>query len=141
MQPKPLLRIIIILLLLFPAVPAFLPAESLGAPGGDAPLLDRFVAGGMILGSPAIGRGGTVLFAADNRYLYAIHPDGSEKWRYDLREKATGILSVNLDGTAYAVTADGGVSAVNDAGGRVWKLFGGGGFSHEPGIDDGGSLT
>jgi outer membrane protein assembly factor BamB len=41
-----------------------------------------FTTGGQILSSPAIGADGTVFFASLDGNLYALQPDGSERWRF-----------------------------------------------------------
>src|SRR5690606_39444504 len=41
-----------------------------------------FQTGGNIESSPAVGLSGVVFVGSDDGYLYAINPDGTEKWSF-----------------------------------------------------------
>jgi hypothetical protein len=47
-------------------------------------MLWRYGAGGVLSSAPAIGTDGVIYFASYDRQLYALNPDGSEKWRRPL---------------------------------------------------------
>ena len=78
-----------------------------------------FQPGGGIACSPAIGPGGIIYFGAGDGNLYAVNPDGSEKWRFPLDTSASS-PAVALDGTIYVGAADGKVYAVNPDGSKKW---------------------
>lgn len=73
---------------------------------------------------PAIGPDGTIYHSAE-RYLYAINPDGTQRWRYQFAQFFGGgttspVLGPN--GVIYAGDNNGDVHAVNAATGvRVWR--------------------
>jgi outer membrane protein assembly factor BamB len=72
--------------------------------------------------SPAISADGTIYLAASDEYVYAINPDGSEKWRF-LRG-GSGLVSsspaIGADGTVY-VGDDGPLFyAINPDGSQKW---------------------
>jgi outer membrane protein assembly factor BamB len=52
--------------------------------------------------SPAIGADGTIYFGANDRCLYALNPDGSQKWSYQISGQI-GISSpaISADGIIY----------------------------------------
>ena len=58
--------------------------------------------------SPAIGADGTIYIGSWNNYLYALNPDGSEKWKYLTNARfAMSSPAIGLDGTVYFGTDDG----------------------------------
>lgn len=84
----------------------------------------RFVTGGPVVGLPAVDSGGTIYFAAADRYLYAVARNGSMKWRTDLSKRPSGILIVGADGTIYTGLEDGRLIAVNKDGQPIWEFAG-----------------
>ena len=65
--------------------------------------------------SPAIGRDGTI-YVADWDTLYAIKPDGTERWRFNTENVIGSVDSspaIGSDGTIYIGTYDGVLQAVN----------------------------
>ncbi|NIN10723.1 MAG: PQQ-binding-like beta-propeller repeat protein, partial [Gemmatimonadales bacterium] len=57
-----------------------LAAESSGEPGSVAWL---YQTGGRV-SSPAIGADGTVYVESGDMNFYALNPDGTEKWHFDM---------------------------------------------------------
>lgn len=74
----------------------------------------KFETGNRIESSPAVGRNGTVYVRSIDDYLYAVNPDGSEKWHYpaDWRSYQEISPAIGPDGTVY-VTTDQHILAIN----------------------------
>jgi outer membrane protein assembly factor BamB len=89
----------------------------------DGTLRWKYDTGSYVSGPPAIGADGTIYFPS-NYYLYALHPDGSLKWR--LADRAAYPLgsapAVGADGTIYANTNDGVLHAIRPNGTLRWKF-------------------
>ena len=76
--------------------------------GPETPILDwKFMTGSIIESSPAIGEDGTIYFGCVDSYLYAINPDGTEKWKYLTGYWITlSSPAINDDGTIYISSFD-----------------------------------
>lgn len=83
--------------------------------------------------SPSIASDGTIYIADHAGYLYAVNPDGTEKWRLQLDEpEFNETYSVNLstrsspaiasDGTIYLTFLDQHLHAINPDGTEKWKF-------------------
>ena len=81
----------------------------------------RFVTGGQMVGTVAYESGGTGYFAAEDRYLYALDPNGRMVWRTDLGRRPAGSVIVGVDGTIYVTLDDGDLLALNRDGGLIWR--------------------
>jgi outer membrane protein assembly factor BamB len=74
--------------------------------------------------TPAIGADGTIYVGATNDYLYAINPDGTEKWSIEYGTWTASATAIGPDGTIYfsGETSTGGVLlAVNPNGTEKWR--------------------
>ena len=73
----------------------------------------RFSTGDSIHSSPSIGADGTIYFGSDDNHLYALNPDGTQKWRF-----STGIIfsspAIGADGTIYFGSGDNSFFALID---------------------------
>ncbi len=92
--------------------------------------------------SPAVGSDGTVYFASQDQYVYAIRANGTELW-----ERATGnsvdIASpaIGSDGTVYVGSDDGFLYALNGSTGiRKWRFAADTGISSTPAIGADGTI-
>lgn len=65
-----------------------------------------------IVSSPAVGAEGTVYVGSMDGYLYAINPDGSQKWAFQTAGQLNSSPAIGLDGTIYAMSDDGFLYAV-----------------------------
>lgn len=82
------------------------------------------------LGQPAVAPDGTVFFGApDNResydyQLYAVNPDGTEKWHWENHLAMPSTPAVSADGTVYFGQYDPGsyVTALNPDGSERWQF-------------------
>ncbi len=95
-------------------------------PGGQ--LRWKFTAAGGtgIKGQLALGKSGTIYFGSGAR-LYAVNPNGTEKWHYDTDAANTwvsqvGAPVVDADERIYFTTrTEGAIYAVDRNGDRLWK--------------------
>ncbi len=81
-----------------------------------------FETGRSIKSSPAVCVDGTVYLAPQDDYVYAINPDGSEKWRFDRSAGGGGESSpaIGGDGTIYVGSASSFFYAINPNGTEKW---------------------
>jgi outer membrane protein assembly factor BamB len=77
---------------------------------------------------PAIGADGTIYVGSDRGYLYAISPDGKEKWRFDAGYSIRSSPAIGADGTIYVGAAyrsdgsDGYLYAISPDGKEKWRF-------------------
>jgi len=91
--------------------------------------------------TPVIDNEGTVYFGCNDRYLYAIYPNGMEKWKY----KTGGLIlgsspAINEDGTIYVGSWDGKLYAINSNGTLRWRFNSGDIIPSSPVIADDGTI-
>ncbi|MBW3621979.1 MAG: PQQ-binding-like beta-propeller repeat protein [Armatimonadetes bacterium] len=82
----------------------------------------EFKAGGIMWG-PVVGRDGTLYAPSNDGFLYAINPDGSQKWTFPLEngKAAPGQHAViGSDGTIYATGSS--LFAVTPDGKEKWRF-------------------
>ena len=89
-------------------------------------------AAGAIVSSPTLGPDGTIYFgleigaansAATAGRMYALNPDGTEKWTFDTDDWVDASALVGSDGTVYFGSWDGTFYALNGETGQVkWTL-------------------
>ncbi len=77
-----------------------------------------------IPGSPTIDKDGTIYIASRDQYLFAISPDGTEKWKFPIGVAFDSWSSplIGSDGTVYMTSArpKGGLYAINPDGTEKW---------------------
>lgn len=99
---------------------------------------------GVLQGSPAIAADGTIVSSSDAGFLFAIRPDGTEKWSFDLGAPTRSSPAIGSDGTIYVGVGDGTLKAVDADGGLRWSFSvssGQAGRIHSsPAIDDKGNI-
>ena len=91
--------------------------HSWGEDGSDAKTLG-------VGGDVAIGKDGT-LYAGTDRF-YAMNPDGSNKWTFEIPKNPNGINmdsvpAISADGTIYFGVSTGNLYALNPDGSLKWK--------------------
>lgn len=111
-------------LLLLLLLPCAVPATKAAADAGDSVPLWTFVAPGEIVGSPAYGRTGLLLFAAEDRRLYALDGDGLLQWRHDLRRMPHTGPAIGRDGMVYLGLSPNRIRAVEPSGRHRWTIAG-----------------
>ncbi len=70
-----------------------------------------------------IGKDGTIYLASADRNLYAINPDGNEKWRH--YAGSTPIVTnpaIDEDGNIYIAPNDGTIQAISPNGEKKWSI-------------------
>jgi outer membrane protein assembly factor BamB len=82
---------------------------------------------------PVIAEDGTIYFGSHDGYLYAVNPDGTEKWKFQIGEpiwdsnyggqfKSTmATPAIAKDGTIYAFASSHNLIAVNPDGTEKWR--------------------
>ncbi len=88
--------------------------------------------------SPAVGTDSTIYVGA-NRYLYAVRPDGSLKWRDSLLARIQSCPAVANESTLYVVAGAGLYCVDTDSGVRWRKSIGGSNYC-SPAVDAEGSV-
>ena len=66
-----------------------------------------------IVGSPSVGKDGTIYVGSMDGKLHAIAPDGTEKWAVKTRGQLNSSPAIGADGTVYAMSDDGYLYAVH----------------------------
>jgi outer membrane protein assembly factor BamB len=100
---------------------------------------------GVVDGGPIIGQDGTIYFGDEDwpTYLYALHPDGSLKWKFQLDDIWTWLTpAIAEDGTIYTADFEGTFYAVKSDGTLRWKYHipGGNSIASSPAIAPDGTV-
>jgi outer membrane protein assembly factor BamB len=109
----------------------------------DNPYIEkwRFFADGWVEETPVIDDNGTIYFASTGWKVYAINPDGTEKWRFQTGGYMTGSSPVIAeDGTIYIGCWDSKLYALNPDGTKKWAVVIGGNVASSPAIAEDGTI-
>ena len=105
--------------------------------------------------SPAVGPDGTIYIGVDpygaadqtpvpiRWAFYAINPDGTLKWKFEMKDGVESSPAIGLDGTVYVGSYDGTLYAIEDAGGLArlrWSYETDGPIEGSPIIDGDGTV-
>jgi len=102
------------------AILLFVAACALAQPAeGDT--FWTFKGGAGFSGGPALGYDGTIYAICGDGYLYAINPDGTEKWHREIMPSPNTSPSVGPDGTIY-VPGMHNLFAFNPDGSEKWHF-------------------
>lgn len=74
------------------------------------------------LSTPAVGTDGTVYFGTFDGYLYALTPEGAERWEFQAGREVKSSPAVADDGTIYFGSRDRHFYAVTPEGKLKWKF-------------------
>jgi hypothetical protein len=77
------------------------------------------------ISSPAIGNDGAIYFGSDgypNRYVYALNPSGTLRWRYLTGDLTNSAPAIGLDGTIYVGSCDNYLYALYPNGTLRWRF-------------------
>lgn len=89
----------------------------------DGTIKWEFETGGAVWSNPAIANDGTIYVGCIDNHLYAINPDGSLKWSYNIDGVAIpGSPAIGPDGTVYIGDYLGNLYAINPTGEMIWKF-------------------
>ena len=100
------------------------PAGKLFAitPQGALKWSAPFTTSDWIDSTPAVGSDGTIYFGCWDGYLYAVNPDGTQKWKRDLGAFISASPAIGADGVIYIGTGAGDICAVNADGTPKWTF-------------------
>jgi len=97
-----------------------------------------------ISSSPAIAKDGTIFFGAmgpeNNGRIYALYPNGTEKWYYDTGYWIVSDPAIADDGTIYIGSADNYFYAMNPDGTLRWRFKTGGWVKSHPAVGKDGTV-
>jgi outer membrane protein assembly factor BamB len=100
-----------------------------------------FSTGDIIFSSPTIGSDGTIYVGSSDNNLYAINPDGTEKWNF-----TTGDIilrsspAIGFDGTIYVGSYDDNLYSINPDGTEKWNFTTNNNVNPSPAIDSDGTI-
>ncbi|UCE08713.1 MAG: PQQ-binding-like beta-propeller repeat protein, partial [bacterium] len=97
-----------------------------------------FTTEGWVL-SPVIGSDGTIYVGAFDDKLYAINPDGTEKWNYTISKYMIKSPAIGSDGSIYAGSTKGIFFALKPDGTEKWQFNTDGPVRSSPAIGSDGS--
>ncbi|HVN64786.1 MAG TPA: PQQ-binding-like beta-propeller repeat protein, partial [Candidatus Binataceae bacterium] len=102
----------------------------------------QFASDNQFESSPVIGPDGTIYIGNDDGYLYAMNPNGTEKWASQVSSYglALHVPAVADDGTVYIGTTEGGLVALNPDGSQKWTFFAFGSILSAPAIGPDGTI-
>ena len=96
---------------------------------------------GGVDGSPIVGDDGTIYYGDKDRYIYALYPNGTEKWNYKTDMWITSAPALGEDGTLYVGSWDHYLYAFNSSNGiRKWKLNLGDTIGSSPALAEDGTI-
>ncbi len=125
----------------------FLYALSPPAQGNSMVLQWDYLADGEVESSPVIGPDGDIYFCSVNGTIYAVHPDGSTKWVYEIAASSNedpriySSPAMDLDGALYVGAGNNQLLALNsETGELIWNFETWGPVDSSPAIDAQGNL-
>src|SRR4030043_384844 len=69
---------------------------------------------------PAIGADGTIYIGCFDDNLYAVNPDGSQRWSFNTTGPVTSSPAIGAAGTTYVGCNDRNLYAINPDGSQKW---------------------
>jgi len=91
-------------------------------------------------GGIAIDNNGVIYFGDAARFIYAVYPDGTLKWKYQTDGWIWCTPAIAEDGTIYIGTWGSGLYAINPDGTKKWRVGTSGDISSSPAIGDDGTI-
>jgi outer membrane protein assembly factor BamB len=82
----------------------------------------KFMTGGAVRSSAAIGEGGVLYVGSEDGTLYAINSDGTQRWKASTGGPVPSSPAVRGDGMVFVGSYDGSLYAVQADGTIQWKL-------------------
>ena len=80
-----------------------------------------FPTGNEIWSSPAIAADGTIYVGSNDRTLYAVNPNGLNKWEFLTGGAISSSPTIGYDGTIYVGSEDGCLYAITPSGQKKWS--------------------
>ncbi len=100
----------------------------------------KYKTDGQIHSNPAIGNDGTVYFASDDGYLYALHSSGALKWKHYVGGSFRSSPTISSSGIIYLGNSNGYLFAIDNTGAELWKFFVGDKIESSPAIGEDGAI-
>src|ERR1019366_4308785 len=94
----------------------------------------KFTTGANVFSSPAVGAHGTIYIGSRDEFyprshkpsvdhnVYALNPDGTQKWKFTTGAAVTSSPAVGGDGTIYIGSDDGNVYPLHPDGSQKWRF-------------------
>ena len=117
----PFFKLIMSKLIITTIAAAVVCSSALGQELEPGDKIWSFKTGGWVT-SPAIESDGTIYVGSQDNYLYAINPDGSQKWAYKTGNGVHGSPTIGSDGTIYVGSWDQYLYAIKPDGKRKWRF-------------------
>jgi outer membrane protein assembly factor BamB len=95
---------------------------------------------GIMYSSPAIGINGTIFISSLDNKLYAINPDGTQKWNFTMTGPGKSSPAIGSDGTIYVGSNNLKLWAVNSDGTEKWNFTTGWSVFSSPVIGSDGTI-
>lgn len=75
--------------------------------------------------SPAISSDGTIYIGSEDKFLYSINPDGTQKWKFrsETGDEINISPAIGSDGTIYFADLGGTLYALNPDGSKKWTFI------------------
>lgn len=83
---------------------------------------------------------GTIYFGVKGRYIYAIYPNGTLKWRFHVNNWIWSTPAIDEDGTIYVGSWDSYFYAINPNGTLKWSIGTGASIGSSPVIGEDGTI-
>jgi len=93
-----------------------------------------YLTGGEVT-TPCVDSDGTVYFGSRDGFLYAVNPNGSPKWSYDIGEGTWSSPAIDSNGTVFLGADNGTIIAVDSTGVLAWVI------NPNPGEDNSSGLA
>lgn len=90
--------------------------------------------------SPALSDDGTIYVGSYDDNLYALYPNGSEKWSFSAEDDMLSSPNIGYDGTVYIGSADKNLYAVNPDGTKKWNFTTSLNLESSPAIGNNGTV-
>ncbi len=122
--------------------PGMFPASFLVAlyPNNGTKKWDYEIGGNHEYSSPAIGGDGTIYICSSDGNLYAMNPNGTERWHYSFGSFGVSSPSVAPDGSIYAISDDNSLYAIDPDGTLNWTKNIGGYSTIYPAVASDGTI-
>jgi len=97
---------------------------------------------GTIESSPVVDSDGIIYFGTmgSDHKLYALYPNGTKKWSYEVDSLIWSTPAIGEDGTVYCGSWDAGLYAINPNGTLKWRFPAGASISNSPTIAEDGTI-
>ncbi|RLB12572.1 MAG: hypothetical protein DRG82_16925, partial [Deltaproteobacteria bacterium] len=110
-------------------------------PAGAGDLIFSYRTGNDLrFSSPALDGQGVLYVGSDDRYLYAINPDGTLKWKFATGDDIRSSPAIGDEGTLYVGSDDNFLYAISPEGSLKWKYETGDDVKSSPAVAADGTI-